>query len=495
MKKTLVPLIAIILLFFIVSMLYVFEVWPFNISGPIIKKTTEQVAPAPEELPDFLTEDGIERAKTYSEHISRATLLEINGYTTLAIAEYKAASDLSPTQPGPLIEMGRLYLEENDNLNAKLSFEAALEIKPENLKAKIYLVKALIADRKISEANDAVNSIQIHNQESKYYQGLLAAYFGDYDGSKNLLNESINIGTSADLVNKAKNFLSAYDEFYFNQGGQNTHLQTLLARSFNQAGEYQMAIPLLFQVVKDKKDYRDAWILLGYAYLNIEKYTDTVEALEEARKLDPEKAETAFYLGLAYQGLEDYGKAIAYFELAKTNGYEPLVQVEQKLAELYLKEREYGNAAQSYENMLALNDKDVYQFIKPIWIYLERLEQPSRAVVLANKALAAHPQNAMSYNLLGWAAIGAGNYTAAEEYLTKALAIDPNLDAIYLNFGVLSEKQKKYENATKYYKKAYELGKGNSISIAAGDNYNKLIGKLNKLDYSSGTANVLNSNN
>jgi tetratricopeptide (TPR) repeat protein len=364
-----------------------------------------------------------------------------------------------------------------DLINAKLAFEQVLAMDPGNIDAKVYIVRTLLADRKISEAQQIANSFTEQNQNTEYYSGIIAAYFGDYENSKKLLKDAVQLGTTADITAKAQNFLAAYDEFNFNAGSTPTHLKTLLARSFDQTGEYNVAIPLLFDVIKEKKDYRDAWVLLGFAYLNLEKFQDAVDALEQARKLDPQNADALFYLGLGYYGLNDLAKAAQFLELAKTNGYQPQVQIDQKLAEIYLQQKNYQKSAQSYENVISLNSTNVNYFIKPIWIYMDRLNEPAKAMVLAQKAYTAHPEAAMSFNLLGWAAIGNNRLADAENYLKKAMMIDPKMDAIYLNFGILTEKKGDAKGAINYYKKAFDLGSGNSIAASAADHYNRLIAK------------------
>lgn len=482
MQRILTVLMTVVILLFIITSLYVFEVWPFNPGGPIISNSNTIASTqqnTSQETADILGDNGIIRTKSYDEYMSRGKLLEDKGYYSLAIAEFQAASQIAPTKADPLIQIGRMHIKESDYLKAKISFEEAIKIDPASTTAKIYLGRSLLSLRQPEDAKKVFNSITSNDQSALYYRGILALYYGDYENGKNLLNESIKIGGSDEYTQKAKNFLSAFDEFKTYQGGLPTHLKTLLARSFNQTGEYQLAIPLLYDVVKQKKDYRDAWILLGYSYLNIQKYQDAIEALEEAKKLDSQKPETLFFLGLAYYGVNDFQHAAQNLENAKKNGFQPSVQVDQKLAEIYLEMKNYKQSAASYENVVALNDEDVNYFIRPIWIYLERLNQPHRAVALAQKAVNAHPDEAMSYNLLGWAQIGVRNYYEAESMLKKALSMDPNLAAAYLNFGQLYEKQQKYEDAIAFYKKAYEMGNGSSISASAADKYNQLIANIN----------------
>jgi Flp pilus assembly protein TadD len=190
----------------------------------------------------------------------------------LAIAQYQEAYKKDASNLKPLYEIGKIQIRTNNFIKAQDVFQDLVERDSNNIDAKIYLGRSLLGQRKISEARKVFDQISTPHQTAKYYQGILAAYFGENDRAKNLLDEAVKIGGSEEIKQKANNFLSAYNEYKFNSESPELHLKVLLARSFNQCGEYQMAIPLLFEVTKAKLDYRDAWILLGYAYLQTEKY-------------------------------------------------------------------------------------------------------------------------------------------------------------------------------------------------------------------------------
>lgn len=499
MKQILSTLMAFIIVLFLGLALYVFEIFPFNPGGPFMEnKTPDQTGQIEDipQVPDFLQEsaegDKVARTKSYTEYMNRGKLLFEQGYHSLAISEYESAYKVSPLNPAPLIQIGIIHFSLKDFVKAKINLQEALKIDPDNLTATIYLGRTLIAERKLDEAKRLFDELTIHNQESKFYQALLTAYQKDHAKAKNLLNEVIGINTNPEISEYARNFLAAYDEFDSSQDGMDIHLTTLLARSCVNAGEYDMAIPMLFEVLRLKKDYRDAWIILGYSYLSQEKFNEAVDALEEARKLDPEKPQTAFFLGMAYYGLNNLEKAVSAFELAKKNGFEPVVQVNQKLAEIYLQMKEYQKSADHFEDVVRLYDQDVYYYVKPIWIYIDRLNQPEKAIALANKAVAAHPDEAMSYNLLGWASISMNRLNDAKTLLDKAHAINPELDAVYLNYGLLMEQQGKPSEALGYYNEAYKLGNGNSISEVAAERYNNIIGKSENINYADLKANTLN---
>lgn len=464
--------------------LYVFDLPPFQ-KATSPKETNPAVIEQQKatietnNLPVELKENKVAVSKSYDDLISRAKLLEDNNFPTLAIAQYNEALTKDPDNITPLAQIGKIYLRTGNVIKAESTFRDLLAKDSNNTDAAVYLGRSLLAQRKISEAKEVFNKITSNTQIVKYYQGIVAAYFGENDSAKKLLNEAVSLGGSADITKKANNFLSAYNEYKFNVEAPTIHLKVLLARSFNQCGEYQMAIPLLFEVTKQKLDYRDAWILLGYAYLQTEKYPDAIEALERAKTLDPQSKDALFYLGLGYYSMNNYKKAEENLSKAKEYGFQPVILVDQKLAEVYLQLQNYPKSAASYETVLSLNSQDVNYYIKPIWIYLEKTHQPDKALTLAEKAAKDHPNSAMGENLIGWALIYKNELNKAETHLKLAMALDPKLDATYLNFGLLYEKQNQTDKALIFYKKAHTLGNGDGVSASAADRYNNLIAKQN----------------
>ncbi len=484
MKKLLPILSFILFISFVISGLYIFDLPPFH------KRST--LNPSAPKINTAQTQ-GTERNKTYAQYMSRGAMLEKNGYSSLALAEYEAASKLAQQNAEPLIKIGLIHLKNHEYEKAIANFKQANTLDPNNVDTQIYLGRSYLGNRQIDLAKDLFSKLNSENQAGKYYQGIIAAFSADYEKSKSLLKQAVEMGGSEEITKKAQNFINAYNEFNFNQGGKPTHLKTLLARSFNQTAEYQLAIPLLFEVIKEQKDYRDAWILLGYAYLNIGKNQEALEALNQAKTLDAQKPEIYYFLGLTFYNLNNLQAAADNLETAKKNGFQPVIQVNQKLAEIYLQLKDYNKSAEAYEKVVATHDDDINFYIRPIWIYIEKLNQPAKAMALAEKAYSKHPNEAMSYNLLAWAQIGAGQFDQAEKNLQNGVNLDPSLDAIYLNFGLLNEKRGNSDQALAYYQKAHDMGKGNSISSAATEKYETLISKIKGVDPNSLKANVLNT--
>lgn len=428
--------------------------------------TIDQIAKETSSKPDSLT---------YLQHIQQAEVYAKKNMTTLAINEYVAANQQEPDNAEPYLKIGKLLLQEKNYTKAQEIYQQLLMKEKDNQEANLYLVKTYIMLRNIEKARELLQTLP-DSQAKRFYAGMIAAYFGQYEVAKSELNAAISTPEGLeDISARAKNILSAFEEYGLNQGGQEIYLKTLLAKSFNQIGEYTLSIPLLFRVVKEKKDYRDAWILLGYAYLNIDDTKNAIDALEEAKKLDKNKPETLFFLGLSYSASNEKNLATKNIEEAIAKGFEPKIQAQQKLAEIYLELKNYEQAARHYESVLALNDDDINYYIRPMWLYIDKINQPAKALELAKRAIISHPNSAMAFNLVGWANLSLNDAEGAKQYLAKAIELDSSLAAAYLNLGKLHEKMNNMDVAKEYYKTAFRLGEGSSVGTAAVELYNRLI--------------------
>lgn len=472
MKRLTTSLTILLFILFVGTTFYVFQLPPF-----FSQSTPDNTIQNPDDISSDSPSSTIAPSTenlTFDEHIKKGDTLQSEGFTEFAIREYQAANQIDPQSPIPYLKIGDIHFNNSNFEKSKISFESAIKNAPTNIDAQIGLARSLLGLKEISQATEVINNLPAEDQRALYYQGLIAIIQNDHDLAKNKLQTAINTNTFEIITSKSQKFLDAYKEFDSFQSGADSHLKTLLSRAFTESEEYNLAITELFEVIKLKNDYRDAWILLGYSYLKIEQPREAVDALLEAEKIDSQKPETQFFLGLAYLGTEDLDLAATHLETALENGFEPKVQAEQKLAEIYLLQEEFAKAADKYETVISLNDSDVDYFVRPIWIYLEQINNPAKAYALAQKAVTNHPQEAMSYNLLGWVNLKRNNLEVAEDNIKTALKINPDFDAAHLNLGQIYEQQNEIQPAKDAYQKAYELGNGNSISEIASTRFKSL---------------------
>jgi tetratricopeptide (TPR) repeat protein len=415
---------------------------------------------------------------TYDERIKKGDYYFDRGFLTFALNEYVKAADLEPTRAEPYIRLLKTNYELGYYEKALSNTEAILRMKPGDFETELTLALVYIKQSDFAKAQTLLTKLSasdIRDARVPYYLGLIQIAMEDHDGGKKYLKQAKSANTDPKLGEKIDTMLSAYTEYEFAKSADGLYLSELLAKGYNKIGEYEMAVYKLKDILKKRSDLRDAWVLFGYAYLSLEKYNFALSAFERAYQLDSEWPATQYFVGLTQAELGNTKEAIIYLNYALSNNFEPALAVYQKLADLYLETKDYAKAVESYKKILEINNKDINSFVRPVWIYLDYLNQPDKAIEIAKTAVTAFPESAMSYNLLGWSQIGIKDYADAETNLKKAIELDAGLAAAYYNLGQLYEIRKMNDKALGNYQKAYELDQNGSIGNLAAKSYNGLL--------------------
>lgn len=427
--------------------------------------------------------------RTYKEYMALGNATLESQEFEKAIAHFVKAIEQDPSAEA-LFGLGQAYLGNNKPDSALESFRSAEKIQANSIDIQLGIVQALLDSREVEKAKELVWALDQEEARVQYYKALLLVLFREYEQAHEIfiVLADQNSAASPSVRQKAEIFLDKYVIYSYYPDGETIFLQTMLAKAMTETGQYQAAIPLLFDIINAKSNYRDAWIILGYAYLSSDKIQDAIDALDKAKNLDPEKPETLFFLGIAYSLNQNIDTAVKFLEKAEELGYHPQEEIQTKLGDLYLIQEEYQKSSNSYEKAISLNKNDMGIFVRTIWINIDKLNKPDKALEIAEQAIASHPSQAMSFNLMGWAHVANDNFNEAEEYLNQAIAIYPQFDAAHLNLGLMYEKQGQIGLAEEYYEKAIDLGKGNSISSLA----NKRIYSINDQENRFFQTNTLN---
>ncbi len=404
--------------------------------------------------------------KSYSQLLNAGDKNFSLGNYEDAIKNYAQATSLEPKNYDILIKLGKAYLKNNQPPQAKLSFEKAIELKSDSVEAVLALAQANLNLGDINKAKEIIWTLDEENPHVKYYRGIIFVLAKDFDKAWALFSQ---VGDE-----NSKKFLESFELFSHFREPDPLYLNMMLAKNLTDVGQFKVSIPFLFDILNQKNNYRDAWIVLGYAYLNIGNPKEAVDALMQAKIFAPQHPQVLFYLGLSYFAQNEINNAINYIEAADRAGYTPKDQLKLRLADLYLLKNNHQRASDNYKAVLNLNSDNLEVFVRVVWLNIDKLNNPNEAVKFAEKALEEHPDSAMSYNLAGWAYASAENYDLAEQYLRKALELKEDFDAVYLNMGWMYEKKGNYEMAKEYYKQAYILGQGNSIGNRAAMRFNEL---------------------
>ena len=414
--------------------------------------------------------DGTTQVAGYPEHMAAGSTALAAGDATTAAAEYGAAAQLMPESSDALLHLAEAELALGDADKATKNLDAVDGMVKNPAVTAVLRTRVLMKEGKYADADAA---IKLAGDEGLFLRGLLASFFDRPDEAQQILR-GMTTGVNAEIAHQ---ILAAYDEAKLWPDSPKTLSDTLLARAYNALGEYGMAEAKVAPVLDSDSSYRDAWLVRGYAEYQMGDYAKAKTAFETAYKLDSVKVETQYYLARTYASLQDLPSAEQFYKLALANGYADKQDVLRNLAEVQYGAGEYADAAASYELILADGTAPVTEYIRPVYVYLEKLRDGASAWRVANDALTKYPNSAEALNLAGWVSVVNGYLPQARQYLEQAVRIDANQPAPFLNLGKYFEAAGDVARARVAYKRAYDLDPNGGVGALAGVAYNNLVGK------------------
>lgn len=350
-------------------------------------------------------------------------LYAVRGEWAEAAASYEQAVQMDGGLPAlRKLALAELQRRDMGGLNETIRKLKAAGARPEDIALieNIVLLRTGELGTARKRLEDATDSPQKH-----YALALLNIIEGNHTIAQQELN-TVTTGWEPALRTNARTLLGAYEEFALFPQSSDLHLITLLSRSLAQVQECELALPLLAQVTKEKDDYRDAWIVQGYCELTTERPQQALVSLERAYNLNPEKPEIQYFLARAHAALNQHENAITFLEYALQNGFTPKSEIRRLIASEALKKGDAAAALGQYKALVEEPEASIEAFDGAVSTALA-LKRNDEAIALATLATQRLPENAKSFDLLGWAYIEAGKKEEARTALTKALQIDPYL--------------------------------------------------------------------
>ena len=216
------------------------------------------------------------------------------------------------------------------------------------------------------------------------------------------------------------------------------------------------------------------YTLRGYAYAALEAWADAAEDLENARKIKKDGAVLS-QLGKAYYGLGHNDKAVdAFREALKVRANDPAST--QLLAEslINLGTKATSDSQKSTYYTEAVQYAEKFQKMKPNSYEANNLVGRAalgagdfaKAEQAFRKVLAQKPDYCYAMVNLGKVYIAQKSWADAEGILMDASKCAPRMPVIYESLGFVIEKQKRLEEAIAQYEKALQIKPSAGISAA-----------------------------
>lgn len=320
-----------------------------------------------------------------------------------------------------------------------------------------------------------------------------------------------DLQTGMDLF-KAKKYVEAAAQFQglVDQSPNYDYGYYMMGMSFLQMGKNADAEKNLQEAIELNSEKFEYHYALGQAYLGSEQYAKTVATMKGAEVLagDKYKYHLTSLRGQAYASLEKWGEAIQDLEIARK--LKPSAAILDQLGRAYYELGHYDKALPVIEEALKENPSNPTMLQRQANILLnlgaeaasdaQKDSYYKRALASAEQLKTARPNDKDTYNLVGRAALGAGDFGKAEQAFKKVLAMDssycyamanlgkayvatqrwkdaeqifadatkcaPRLGVAWESWGFALQKQQRLEDAVAKYQKAYEIEPRASIKDA-----------------------------
>ena len=311
---------------------------------------------------------------------------------------------------------------------ARLHFERALELAPQNPYAEMRLAQLALSAKQFEMARDHLQrALSLNPGQSEVHAALAQVYLAL--GNKDAANRHAKAARVPTKYNKMPDPLykevekTGVSKFWFTRRG----------RHYFMAKDFDRAVEELAVVVSEDEKNPLIWYLYGVSLLGIERGKEAVAALERA--LSASRSND-------HQNEKDLLKIFNSLAIAHGRAGNP------ELAEPYL------------QKALALNPTSIRAMNNLAFYYAENDRNLDEALNLARKAAEVGPEDGghpMSLDTLGWVYFKRGNYAAALKTLTLAVKFLPDSPTVYYHLGMAYFENRDTRNALKAFQIALSL--------------------------------------
>lgn len=327
----------------------------------------------------------------------------------------------------------------------------------------------VLAQPDVARAEEIIKEFP-ESPEKYFIQTIINLSNQEYEMAQKNLEKIPNASVLADKKKAIETVFTTYESF----SDGSPHFLTVMIANVLSSLEYNaIAIDLLKKTVAEAPEYRDAWIVMGNAYLRNKQFDDAQTMLEKSISLDPTHAQSPYLLGIVLTELQRYDEALDAFAKAQNNGYIPIEKIHRAKADIYLKKQQYQPAFNAYSEIINTGTQvSISDYTKAITLAIHQLNIPSTALELVQKAVQKNPENASLLAQQAMVMWKNGQFLQAKESLQALLIKYPEEAEIYLYIGQMAESQNEIEQAKESYKTCYEKGGASAIASECATRYN-----------------------
>ncbi len=427
-----------------------------------------------------LTGHPISTALVHTRALQQLQQARYTGDTGVEITAIEEVLAFSPCRGELWQRAGRLYLDTGQVERAISAFKQSAELGQLDAQGHIWQADALVADGRLAEARNSINSAQLADPFLLMQAAVLLRKAGDLEGARNVLmivnqlepeNEEVNyqIGVMmlVDEPEKASLHLQKIQTGSPRRADAQYMVETINSKSdvetnigwilmagqaLSQVGEWDASMQAFQTVVEEDAGNALAWALLGEAQQHNNE--DGKASLDKAIELDAEGELVNALMGLYYRRQGNTEQALVYLERAlSANPKAAVWRIEMggTLADAGRLEE----ALTQYQAGIDLDRSNPEN-----WSALAKFSIGRNYMVeesglgAARQAVVLSPDNPVYLDLLGSAYLVLGDLDNAERFFKQALERDPEQAAILIHLGQVSYSRGQKEAAIDYWRRA-----------------------------------------
>ena len=320
-----------------------------------------------------------EKQKVYDKYLVQANEYYQEKYYNNALISYQKAIVTDSKKSDSYLKLAEIYILKNNLQNAELILkEGAKNVKDDDsiylalgdllskqtrydetlnaylqIKNKEASTKIAITYYQLNQANQALTTLNelTENNYSEEYYYLKSLYFIFSDPQ-----EALKILETGNFTNELSIKTSTLKTLLKNENSEYNKL--LLSREIISQGFPSLATNTLQQITADNPQYRDAYLILGKAYFEVNSLNEAEIAWQKAIEIDPTSGETHFLLSQLYYAQNNFQNA--RIEAEKAFNLEPInYRFSSFLAKIYDKEQNCDLKIQTQEK--TVNDLASWQ--------------------------------------------------------------------------------------------------------------------------------------
>ena len=256
------------------------------------------------------------------------------------------------------------------------------------------------------------------------------------------------------------------------------------------AGKPDQALRLFNRAIEQEPQRSEHYFAKGLLLANQKHYVEAESTIRSGIRMSPESAVGYYYLGRISVEARDFDKASAHFEqaVALNAAFEPAYvalgsvyeakedrgkaigiyrrylqgvnprnrEIRHHLIRLQVSAKQYDEALQELESMLAEDPSDLDAQLRMGLVYGEQKNYP-KAIQQLNQILTVRPAELKVRDYLGYLYEETKNYPKAIEAYRHNLTLEPSYFEGHLHLGILQYRLKQYADAIKHLSEASRL--------------------------------------